>query len=92
MLSRKYLYSNLNTGCVFSSVLIGEKSSIFGNKTEDDDEEEDDDNSRWGKGARVFNSAWLPGRDSKYSSSISVCIIYYLWVFTYCILLVFPVP
>ncbi|CAA2992268.1 nucleolar complex 2 homolog [Olea europaea subsp. europaea] len=48
-----------------SSVLIGEKSSTFGNKTEDDDEEEDDDNSRWGKGARVFNSAWLPGRDSK---------------------------
>ncbi|KAL2557161.1 Nucleolar complex protein 2-like protein [Forsythia ovata] len=45
-----------------SSVLIGEKSSILGNKMEDD--EEDDDNSH-GKEARVFNSSWLPGRDSK---------------------------
>ncbi|KAF8041037.1 hypothetical protein BT93_B3072 [Corymbia citriodora subsp. variegata] len=44
-----------------SSVLVGEKSSVFGEQMSDSDEEDDAINER---GAVVFSSSWLPGSDS----------------------------
>ncbi|XP_048324867.2 nucleolar complex-associated protein 2 [Ziziphus jujuba] len=46
-----------------SSVLVGEKSSIFGTKIPESDEDEGD--SRNEEGAAVFSSSWLPGGDPK---------------------------
>lgn len=48
-----------------SSVLVGERASIFENKTSDKDE---DDPSGTEEGDAVFNSSWLPGSDPKPSS------------------------
>ncbi|KAK4851790.1 hypothetical protein QYF36_018443 [Acer negundo] len=48
-----------------SSVLVGENSSIFGDKPIPASDEEDDDDTRDEQGATVFSSAWLPGSDSK---------------------------
>ncbi|KAK9149455.1 hypothetical protein Scep_008212 [Stephania cephalantha] len=51
-----------------SSVLVGEHSSVFGNKVLDNDEEEDDDddddNRNVEEGTTVFSSSWLPGQNS----------------------------
>ncbi|XP_030458614.2 nucleolar complex-associated protein 2 [Syzygium oleosum] len=45
-----------------SSVLVGEKSSVFGEQMSDSDGEDDAINEQ---GAAVFSSSWLPGSDSK---------------------------
>lgn len=45
------------------SVIVGERSSLFGSKVMDD---VDDDDDREDTGDAVFNSSWLPGGDSKY--------------------------
>lgn len=50
------------------SVLVGEKSSIFGTKIPESDEDEGD--SRNEEGAAVFSSSWLPGGDPKYGHQI----------------------
>ena len=47
---------------VISSVLVGSRSSIFGNKMS----EHDEDDTMNEDGAAVFNSSWFPGSDSKY--------------------------
>lgn len=44
-----------------SSVLVGEKSSVFGEQMSDSDEE---DNAINEQGSAVFSSSWLPGSDS----------------------------
>lgn len=49
----------------FSSVLVGEESSKFGNEMSESDEEDAGKNV---EGAAVFSSSWLPGNDSKYGS------------------------
>ncbi|TKY50579.1 nucleolar complex protein 2 [Spatholobus suberectus] len=50
---------------LFSSVLVGEESSKFGNEVSESDEEDARKNK---EGAAVFSSSWLPGNDSKYDS------------------------
>lgn len=45
-----------------SSVLVGEKSSVFGEQMSDSDGGDDAINEQ---GAAVFSSSWLPGSDSK---------------------------
>ncbi|XP_031094669.1 nucleolar complex protein 2 homolog [Ipomoea triloba] len=45
-----------------SSVIVGERSSLFGSKVMDD---VDDDDDREDTGDAVFNSSWLPGGNSK---------------------------
>ncbi|KAF3452608.1 hypothetical protein FNV43_RR03041 [Rhamnella rubrinervis] len=45
-----------------SSILVGEKSSVFGNKIPESNEEEDTGNE---EGTAVFSSSWLPGTDPK---------------------------
>ncbi|KAL5718953.1 Nucleolar Complex 2 protein [Ranunculus cassubicifolius] len=47
---------------VHSNVIVGEKSSKFGGRISDSDEE--DNNGDIEKGATVFSSSWLPGKDS----------------------------
>ena len=51
----------------FSSVLVGEESSVFGKEMSDSDEEDARKNE---EGAAVFSSSWLPGtgNDSQYDS------------------------
>lgn len=51
-----------NSSMVESSVLVGAQSSVFGSKVSDADE--DDDSGGIEKGATVFSSSWLPGKDS----------------------------
>ncbi|XP_065877234.1 nucleolar complex-associated protein 2 [Euphorbia lathyris] len=52
-----------------SSVVVGERSSTFGNRVpefeDDDGNDNDDDDDKSGKGAAVFSSSWLPGGESK---------------------------
>ncbi|KAI4306718.1 hypothetical protein L6164_029972 [Bauhinia variegata] len=49
-----------------SSVLVGEESSVFGNKISESDEEDDEEDARKNEeGAAVFSSSWLPGTESK---------------------------
>jgi len=50
----------------FSSVIVGEESSKFGNEISESDEEDARKNE---KGAAVFSSSWLPGNESKYDYS-----------------------
>ncbi|KAM1166749.1 hypothetical protein PS2_028553 [Malus domestica] len=45
----------------YSSVLVGEHSSVFGSKGRESDE----DGTRDEEGTAVFSSSWLPGKDSK---------------------------
>ncbi|EOY11700.1 Peroxidase 31, putative isoform 4 [Theobroma cacao] len=62
-----------NDSMMESSVLVGEKSAVFGSKLdripasdeEDDIRNKDEDED----GASVFSSSWLPGGDIKYGSS-----------------------
>lgn len=51
---------------VIYSVLVGEKSSIFGGKKIAESDEEEEDEARNESGATVFSSSWLPGSTSKY--------------------------
>lgn len=51
-----------NDSLMESSVIVGEHSSVFGDKMAESD---DDDDTKDGHGAAVFNSSWLPGGDSK---------------------------
>ncbi|GLT76566.1 hypothetical protein SLA2020_482190 [Shorea laevis] len=48
-----------------SSVLVGEKSSIFESKMGKIPESDEEDDTRNDEGAAVFSSSWLPGNDSK---------------------------
>ncbi|XP_044483446.1 nucleolar complex protein 2 homolog [Mangifera indica] len=48
-----------------SSVLVGEKSSIFGGKKIAESDEEEEDEAGNEPGAAVFSSSWLPGSTSK---------------------------
>eukprot|EP00261_Vitis_vinifera_P020651 XP_010651572.1 PREDICTED: nucleolar complex protein 2 homolog isoform X1 [Vitis vinifera] len=50
-----------NESLMGSSVLVGSRSSIFGNKMS----EHDEDDTMNEDGAAVFNSSWFPGSDSK---------------------------
>ncbi|KAF9602090.1 hypothetical protein IFM89_024857 [Coptis chinensis] len=52
-----------NDSMVESSVVVGARSSVFGSKISDNDEE--DDSRAMEEGATVFNSSWLPGKDSR---------------------------
>lgn len=61
---------------VNSSVLVGERSSVFGNKIPESDEEEDIGNE---EGTAVFSSSWLPGTNPKYGYWIS-----HIFLFTFC--------
>ncbi|KAI3823201.1 hypothetical protein L1987_04634 [Smallanthus sonchifolius] len=64
-----------NDSLVESSVIVGEKASIFGkkraNRDDDDDDDDDDDNDEDEDddldvdGAAVFSSPWLPSGDHK---------------------------
>ncbi|KAG8635082.1 hypothetical protein MANES_17G118000v8 [Manihot esculenta] len=47
-----------------SSVLVGENTIVFGNKASEMNEDEDDDVENE-KGAAIFSSSWLPGRESR---------------------------
>ncbi|PON55662.1 Nucleolar complex protein [Parasponia andersonii] len=47
-----------NNSLMESSVVVGENSSVFGNKMIESDEEEDDTQNK--KGTAVFSSSWLP--------------------------------
>lgn len=58
---------------VHSSMLVGEKWSVFGNKTPESDVEED---TRSQKGVAVFSSSWLPGTDTKYGYRISLIFLF----------------
>lgn len=48
---------------IVSSILVGERGSIIGNKTRDNKDEDDLDGNE--EGDTVFNSSWLPGSDPK---------------------------
>lgn len=56
---------------VESSVVVGSRSSVFGKKgvTSDDDEESDDDDDDKVDGETVFNSSWLPGKQTRDDNS-----------------------
>ncbi|XP_071692684.1 nucleolar complex-associated protein 2 [Rutidosis leptorrhynchoides] len=59
-----------NDSLAESSVIVGEKASIFGkkraNKDDDDDDDDDDvDEEDVVDGAAVFSSSWLPSKDHK---------------------------
>lgn len=54
-------------------MLVGEKWSVFGNKTPESDVEED---TRSEKGTAVFSSSWLPGTDTKYGYRISLIFLF----------------
>ncbi|GAV63060.1 Noc2 domain-containing protein [Cephalotus follicularis] len=51
-----------NDSLIESSVLVGEKSSVFGNKIPESDEVDD---MRDEHASTVFSSSWLPGSNSK---------------------------
>ncbi|KAL3528471.1 hypothetical protein ACH5RR_007793 [Cinchona calisaya] len=53
-----------NDSVMTSSVLVGERTSIFGGKVTQNDEKDDSVNE---EAVAVFNSSWLPGSDSKTS-------------------------
>ncbi|KAI3710849.1 hypothetical protein L2E82_40643 [Cichorium intybus] len=54
-----------NDALVESSVIVGEKASIFGKKKREDDDDDDDDDDVNVDGAAVFSSSWLPSGEHK---------------------------
>nr|XP_043638925.1 nucleolar complex protein 2 homolog [Erigeron canadensis] len=57
-----------NESLAGSSVIVGEKASIFGKKRanrDDDDNDDDEDDDLNVDGAAVFSSSWLPSGDQK---------------------------
>ncbi|CDP21489.1 unnamed protein product, partial [Coffea canephora] len=58
-----------NDSITQSSVIVGERASIFGSKITDNDEQDDSVNE---EGVTAFNSGWLPGSDSTTSHAEKV--------------------
>ena len=48
------------------SVLVGEKSAVFGSKLDQIPASDEEDDIRNKDGATVFSSSWLPGGDSRF--------------------------
>ncbi|XVF41746.1 hypothetical protein PTKIN_Ptkin01aG0304900 [Pterospermum kingtungense] len=54
-----------NDSMTESSVLVGEKSAVFGSKLDQVPAGDEEDDIRNDDGASVFSSSWLPGSDSR---------------------------
>ncbi|XWS58075.1 hypothetical protein CRYUN_Cryun08bG0004000 [Craigia yunnanensis] len=58
-----------NDSMMESSVLVGEKSAVFGSKLDQIPASDEEDDIRNEDGASAFSSSWLPGGDSWYGLS-----------------------
>ncbi|PPD99906.1 hypothetical protein GOBAR_DD03086 [Gossypium barbadense] len=54
-----------NDSMMESSVLVGEKSAVFGKKLDQIPDSDEEDDIKNDDGATVFSSSWLPGGDSR---------------------------
>lgn len=54
---------------IFFSVVVGEKSAVFGSKLDQVPANDEEDDIRDDDGASIFSSSWLPGSDSRFDSS-----------------------
>ncbi|MBA0853601.1 hypothetical protein Goshw_019727, partial [Gossypium schwendimanii] len=54
-----------NDSMLESSVLVGEKSAVFGKKLDQIPDSDEEDDIKNDDGATVFSSSWLPGGDSR---------------------------
>ncbi|PPR95144.1 hypothetical protein GOBAR_AA25512 [Gossypium barbadense] len=54
-----------NDSMMESSVVVGEKSAVFGKKLDQIPDSDEEDDIRNDNGASVFSSSWLPGGDSQ---------------------------
>ncbi|MBA0796935.1 hypothetical protein Gohar_007665, partial [Gossypium harknessii] len=54
-----------NDSMMESSVLVGEKSAVFGKKLDQIPDSDEEDDIKNDDGATIFNSSWLPGGDSR---------------------------
>lgn len=54
-----------NDSMMESSVVVGEKSAVFGSKLDQVPANDEEDDIRDDDGASIFSSSWLPGSDSR---------------------------